>query len=51
MEALLMISVVCAVVLLVGWLYAEIMHILKRRRIKSEDEVVKDTLPWPAHRP
>jgi hypothetical protein len=27
------------------------MHLLKRRRAKAEEEVVKDTLPWPAHRP
>ena len=51
METLLMLSVVCAVVLLVGWIYAEILHLIKQRRAKSEEEVVKDTLPWPSHRP
>lgn len=51
METALALSVVSAVVLLVGWLYAECLLFLKRRRAKSEEEVVKDTLPWPAHRP
>jgi hypothetical protein len=27
------------------------MHVLKRRRNRHEDETMKDTLPWPAHRP
>jgi hypothetical protein len=51
MERLFMLLVLCAVILLVGWLYAEFMHLLKRRRNRHEDETMKDTLPWPAHRP
>jgi hypothetical protein len=51
MERLLMLSAICVVVLLFGWLYAGFMQLLKRERNKPEDETVKDTLPWPAHRP
>lgn len=51
MESLLVLSVICAVVLLVGWLYAEVMHLLKRRRAKATEEAVKDTLTFPAQRP
>lgn len=51
MEHILVLSALCAIVLLVGWLYAEFMQLLKRRHNKPEDETVKDTLPWPAHRP
>lgn len=45
MESLLSLAVVCAVVLLIGWLYAEAADLLKRRRTKHK-ETGKTPLPW-----
>ena len=51
MEAALMLTVVCAVVLLVGWLYAAAIHAFRRRRAKSEENTIKNPLSLPAQRP
>ena len=51
MQTLLALSVICSIVLLVGWLYSELAMFLKRRYAASIDEVVEDTLSPPSHRP
>lgn len=51
MENLLSLLVVCAVILLIGWLYSAISQIVRRKMAKPIKEVEADDFPWPSHRP
>jgi len=51
METLLSLSVVCAGIMLVGWLYVEFSIVLKRRMAKPVEDLEADEFPWPSHRP